>query len=189
MLENKEFDKASHKNKGGLLQRIITSYKILRYKIKAGEGIVIKSSVDFWLTDNAILEIGNNCVIQDYAFFQLTKPHPKVILGKEVVVGRWNVITAKSLIQIGDYTRIGSNVQIIDHDHGIEKFFLIKDQKAIIKNVIIGRDVWIGTGAKILKGVTIGDGAIIGANAVVANDIPPYAIAVGIPARVIKFRE
>ena len=52
----------------------------------------------------------------------------------------------------------------------------------------IGNDVWIGRGAFILDGVTIGDGAIIGAMAVVAKDVPPYAVAVGNPAEVKHFR-
>ena len=54
--------------------------------------------------------------------------------------------------------------------------------------VIIGNDVWIGNGTTIIGGVKIGSGAIIGANSVVAKDIPPYAIAVGNPARVVKYR-
>lgn len=52
----------------------------------------------------------------------------------------------------------------------------------------IGNDVWIGCNSTILRGSTIGDGAVIGANSLVNIDIPPYAIAVGSPARVIKFR-
>ena len=55
-------------------------------------------------------------------------------------------------------------------------------------DTIVGNDVWIGQNAVILPGVHIGDGCIIGANAVVASDIPPYSVAVGNPARVIKKR-
>ncbi|WP_018971065.1 CatB-related O-acetyltransferase [Rubritalea marina] len=55
-------------------------------------------------------------------------------------------------------------------------------------DVIIGNDVWIGNGAVILSGVKINDGAVIGASAVVSMDVPPYAIVVGNPARVVKFR-
>ena len=55
-------------------------------------------------------------------------------------------------------------------------------------NTLIGNDVWIGQNAVILPGVHIGDGAIIGANAVVGSDIPPYSVAVGNPARVIRKR-
>lgn len=54
--------------------------------------------------------------------------------------------------------------------------------------VNIGNDVWIGARATILSGVTISDGAVVAAGAVVTNDVPPYAIVAGVPARVIKYR-
>ncbi|UEG49470.1 hypothetical protein LK994_12585 [Ferruginibacter lapsinanis] len=54
--------------------------------------------------------------------------------------------------------------------------------------IFIGNDVFIGVNVTILDGVTIGDGAVIGAGAVVATDIPPYAVAVGVPAKVVKYR-
>ncbi len=53
---------------------------------------------------------------------------------------------------------------------------------------MIGNDVWIGYEALVLSGVHIGDGAVIGARAVVTKDVPPYAVAVGNPARIIKYR-
>ena len=55
-------------------------------------------------------------------------------------------------------------------------------------NTVIGNDVWIGQNVTILPGVHIGDGAIIGTNATVASDIPPFAVAVGNPARIIRRR-
>ncbi len=54
--------------------------------------------------------------------------------------------------------------------------------------VTIGNDVWIGYNVAIMDGLKIGDGAVIGSNAVVTKDIPPYAIAVGVPAKVIRYR-
>lgn len=56
------------------------------------------------------------------------------------------------------------------------------------KRVKVGNDVWIGTEAKIMGGVTIGDGAVVGAGAIVTKDVPPYAIVVGVPARIIRYR-
>ena len=84
---------------------------------------------------------------------------------------------------------MGAFVQILDQGHGFEKDELIMNQSAVIENVVIGKDCWIGTGAKILKGVNVGNGAIIGANAVVTKDVPEYAIVVGVPAKILKYRD
>jgi phosphonate metabolism protein (transferase hexapeptide repeat family) len=54
--------------------------------------------------------------------------------------------------------------------------------------ILIGHDTWIGHGAVVMPGVAVGNGAIIGSNAVVTHNVPPYAIAVGVPAKVIRWR-
>lgn len=64
----------------------------------------------------------------------------------------------------------------------------IRDQGHEAGSIIIEDDVWIGANATILKGVTIGHGAVIGAASVVTSDIPEYAVAVGNPAKVKKYR-
>jgi acetyltransferase-like isoleucine patch superfamily enzyme len=66
---------------------------------------------------------------------------------------------------------------------------LVEENKVIESiKTFIGNDVFIGANVTVLDGITIGDGAVIGAGAVVSKDIPPYAIAVGVPAKVVKFR-
>ena len=182
-------DKASYRYRGGFIQKIITAYKIRRYFTNSGKGNLIRHNADFWLTDGAVLEIGNQSTILDYAFFQLTKPNPKVYIGNNVVIGRHCMITAKNIIRIGDNVLMGAYVQVVDSGHGISKNALIREQKAIIQEVVIENDVWIGAGAKILMGVHIGQGVVIGANAVVTQDIPPYSVVGGVPARIIKCRE
>ncbi len=73
--------------------------------------------------------------------------------------------------------------------NGIEnKSFCDNDIFETRKPIIIGNDVFIGANVTVLDGVTIGNGAVIGAGAVVVKDIPAYAIAVGVPAKVIKYR-
>lgn len=62
------------------------------------------------------------------------------------------------------------------------------DQDIACKDIIVEDDVWIGYGAYIMPGVTIHKGAIVGAHAVVTKDIQNYAVAVGVPAKVIKYR-
>jgi acetyltransferase-like isoleucine patch superfamily enzyme len=77
---------------------------------------------------------------------------------------------------------------ITDVNHGIEHGTPIRTQPLEDDPVKIGNDVWIGAGCSILPGVTIGNGAVIGARAVVTKDIPENAIAVGVPAKVLKYR-
>ena len=67
-----------------------------------------------------------------------------------------------------------------------EDFKYLNSEKKI--SIEIGNDVWIGSRATILEGVNIGDGVIVAAGAVVAKDIPPYAIVGGVPARIIRYR-
>jgi virginiamycin A acetyltransferase len=109
-----------------------------------------------------------------------------------------------SVAQIGKYCSIGPNFLCgwgIHPTNGISTspmFYSTIQQNgqtlsAINKieerqKIIIGNDVFIGANVTVLDGVTIGDGAIIGAGAVVSKDIPPYAIAVGCPIKVIKYR-
>lgn len=70
----------------------------------------------------------------------------------------------------------------------LEDFNFIKGHPHTKGDINVGNDVWIGSNVKILSGVNIGDGAIIGANSLVTKDIPPYAIAGGNPAKIIKYR-
>jgi acetyltransferase-like isoleucine patch superfamily enzyme len=149
---------------------------------------MIGAKAEFWITDNAQLEIGNHSTILDFAFFQLTKPEPRVIIGDRTVIGRHSMITAKRLIQIGNDVLIGAYVQIIDHQHGFARGSPIREQRAVIKEVHIGNDVWLGAGSKILAGVAIGNGAIVGANAVVTKNVPEGAIVGGVPAEVLRHR-
>jgi acetyltransferase-like isoleucine patch superfamily enzyme len=92
--------------------------------------------------------------------------------------------------------RIGRNVEIApccafySYDHAIAPGIPVREQSLQTKGPIsIGDDAWLGHGVIVLSGVRIGAGAVIGAGSVVSSDIPDNAIAVGVPARVIKFRD
>jgi acetyltransferase-like isoleucine patch superfamily enzyme len=66
--------------------------------------------------------------------------------------------------------------------------FCVENKLPESKQTIIGNDVFIGANVTVLDGVRIADGAVVGAGAVVVDDIPPYAVAVGVPAKVVKYR-
>jgi len=164
-------------------------WRTLDRRITVGREFVLMPHVDIRLADNAKLIIGDYCSIDSYAYLQLTKPEPEVILEDYVSIGRGTVIAAKKSIRIGKFTQIGPYCQINDQDHSVARGELIMNQRAVIEPVVIGQDCWFGSGVRITKGVTIGDGVVLGAGSVVTRDIPAYQIWAGAPARFIKERE
>jgi acetyltransferase-like isoleucine patch superfamily enzyme len=110
-------------------------------------------------------------------------------LGDKSVLARDISINCYLDVEIGDSVLIADSVYISDFDHKFNDLDVpIKDQGIAKSRVRIGRDVWLGTKVTVSSGVTIGEGAVVGANAVVTRDIPPYSVAVGVPARVVKDR-
>jgi acetyltransferase-like isoleucine patch superfamily enzyme len=114
-------------------------------------------------------------------------PEGGLVVGDHSYIGRWTVILAHQSVVIGNDCLIAPGCHITDVNHGIAQGELIRKQSLVSKPVRIGNDVWVGAGCSMLPGVTIGDGAVIGARAVVTHDIPAGAIAVGSPAKVIKY--
>lgn len=117
-----------------------------------------------------------------------------IIIGKNVQINDFVHIVAREQVKIGDNVLIASKVFITDLQHGSYKGNQ-KDSDPLIPPisrelfsdpVIIEDNVWIGEFVSIMPGCIIGKGSIIGSNSVVTKTIPPFSIAVGIPAKVIK---
>lgn len=122
------------------------------------------------------------------------------ILYEPCTIGSYNYFAPYTLaynVTIGNYCSIGPGCKLglADHDiyaistcaminNGTEEMELFDYEHP----TVIGSDVWLGANVVVKQGVKIGNGAVIGANAVVTHDIPPYAIAVGIPAMVRSYR-
>ena len=114
-----------------------------------------------------------------------------VKIGKGSKISRTVIIddSRPDLVEIGKYVWITAGVQILCHQRNLETYEIgkpVMDNPLIYGKVIIKNGAHIGIGAIIMPGVTIGEGAVIGAGAVVTSDIPPYSVAVGVPAKVIK---
>lgn len=111
-------------------------------------------------------------------------------LGSHVFLGPHVVIYGHGDVEIGDTCLIAMHCRIVSSNHTVPPFGTdIRSQPDLLRPTKIGRDVWIGAGVTVLGGVTIGDGCIVGAGSVVSKDLPPGAIAHGVPARVHRFRE
>lgn len=115
--------------------------------------------------------------------------------GKGIIIGNNSNIGYQSWlygdISIGDYVMMAPRITILTENHETSDSdtpMALQGQHPS-KPVIIGNDIWIGTKSIILPGVKIGDHSIIGAGSVVTKDIPPWSIAAGNPARVVKSRK
>lgn len=133
------------------------------------------------------------------------KIHPDSRLGKNTIIGLGTNINGPAFIssgkdapvEIGKYCAIAYGLRIRPRNHytgyanlqdKFQRRYQLPRLDSIKGPVIIGNNVWIGDNVLILSGVTVGDGAVLGAGSIVTGDIPPYSIAVGNPARVIKKR-
>ncbi len=129
-----------------------------------------------------INKVGENCYIEPPFFCDFGC---NLKLGNNVYFNTNCTVLDSAIVEIGDYTMIGSGVQICTPLHPLDA---VERRKGLEKalSVTIGKDCWIGSGAIILPGVTIGDGTTIGAGSVVTKDIPENCVAVGNPCKVVK---
>ena len=114
-----------------------------------------------------------------------------VAIGERVSVGPESKLWASpnACITIDNDVLIGPNVSIFTSNHGMgDRNETIREQPWVEQYVRIGSGVWLGANVVILPGVTIGEGAVIAAGAVVTHHIPAFAIAAGVPAKVLHYR-
>lgn len=115
-------------------------------------------------------------------------PTSKIDIGKNFYVNCYSHLCGS--ISIGDDVLLGPKVIIWSKNHVFSSLDIpINIQGYTDERIIIGNDVWIGASAVILPGVSIGEGSVVGAGSIVAKDIPPYSIAVGNPAKVVRSRK
>lgn len=151
-----------------------------------GPGLQVGSQVGFRHIET--FEFGANVFIGAGAYIQ-GRFDGTCIIGNHVWIGPQAYFDARNLV-LGDHVGWGPGAKVLGSQHigrPISQPVITTDLD--IKPVRVGAGADIGTNATILPGVTIGEGAIIGAGAVVTSDIPPYTIAAGVPARVLRWRK
>ncbi len=123
----------------------------------------------------------------------------RILVGNYAYLGDDVIVSCSSEVAIGDYAMLAHGVQVFDNDsHPLDPQERARDYRIILglepgprpavasAPVHIGNHAWIGMGASVLKGVHIGEASIVGAGSVVLHDVPPYCVACGNPARVVK---
>jgi acetyltransferase-like isoleucine patch superfamily enzyme len=159
-----------------------TSYSFLLYRSELSEGVRIGRGSTTYL--GTMFDLG---------------PRGRVIIGNfSLIHGAWFI--CDSQIEVGDHALISWNVVFMDtYGTSLDPTERRKQLEALpfeqhrrmprgapAKPISIGRNVWIGFDCVVLPGVTIGEGSIVGARSVVTEDVPPFTIVAGNPARVIR---
>ncbi len=175
-----------------------------------GNEVFIQHGVD--ITGSSFIEIGNGVNIfkgvrldakghqnnRMYISNQVTiernvdigcMDNTSIYIGENTYIAPGVCIAGPGDIRIGKNCMIASHSGIYANNHVFTDLLLpIREQGITREGITIENNCWLGHGVTVLDGVTIGEGSIIGAGAVVSKNIPPYSIAVGVPAKVIKRR-
>lgn len=179
--------------RGFLLRAIYYKTKLK----KMGQNIFIDTCAIIWSPQN--VSIGKNCHIDIGAVIEGgTERKGRIDIGDHIHLSSDTLISGRGGLHIGNNTGISAGCRIYSasnyHTDSKGRYSYVsaaskeEHQYVVEKPVWIGKEAFIGLNSVILPGVTIGDGAIVGACSLVTGDIPPYTIAVGIPAKVVKKR-
>lgn len=161
-----------------------------------GIGVSISEGANLSVPSRATLRLGNGCHIGRYVELG---PSGIISIGERTSVQDRSILLGD--VTLGRYCMLSLNVLMTSGVHYYDRMphLLIRDQDMLVvadpklavqrsRPITLGEDCWIGMNAVIMPGVTIGRGCVVGSNAVVTRDLPPYSVAVGAPARVIKQR-
>lgn len=144
-----------------------------KYDIKKGRNAELIIGAWVW--------VGNGCAFRAH--------EGTLRIGAKTTFGSDNTINCYSHIEVGEECLFADSIYVVDFDHWyIDPFKSIRSQGIWKGRVVIGPNVWIGEKACVLAGVTVGEGSVVGAMTLVTRDVPPYAVVVGVPGRVLKYR-
>jgi galactoside O-acetyltransferase len=159
-----------------------------------GPGCRISPSVTVFRAANphpdAGIFVGAEVTLFDQVRLLLGAVDRRLVIGARVIINVGSYVSGEGGLVIGDDVIIGAHVRILSAGHAIHGGDPIIARNPITYGEIaIGAGAWIGAGATVLEGVRIGEGAVVGAGSVITRDVPPFAVAVGNPARVANCRE
>ena len=134
------------------------------------------------------ITIGDDVIISRNSLIQAKSG--SIVISRRGEIGVNTIISAMNDIHIGACALIGPDCCVGQGRDAPEQSDMPRKSldQAPKQPLVLGDDVWLGKGVAVLDGVRIGNGCVVGARAVVSEDLPDYAVAVGIPARIVRFR-
>jgi acetyltransferase-like isoleucine patch superfamily enzyme len=133
------------------------------------------------------LEIGEHAVLEPHVWLEAPAP-ARITIGTGTSLNIATMVAAVELVEIGDHCMFANGCFVTDADHRFDDPVRPVPWQGFTSKgpVRIGDNVWCGTHVVVTSGVTIGERSVIGANSVVTTDIPPFSVAAGAPARVVR---
>lgn len=158
--------------------------------ISIGDDVIIMDDVTVIARGCGGVEIGNNCYICERVYLDTETPVEGYIkIGKRVYIGTGTTLFGHKGLEIGDNCLFAQNITLTPYSHIFDDpNDIIWNQGGHSKKVTIGKDCYVGMGVCIMYSGDIGEGSVIGSGALVVKPIPPYSVAVGVPAKPIKKR-
>ncbi len=139
--------------------------------------------------ENSKIRLGDLVHLDRGVDIKMHQSNGEIEIGSHCYIGPYTCLSGNS-IKIGKGCMIASHSGIYANNHNFaDPTRHIREQSNSYKGIVIEDDCWLGSGVRVLDGIRIGQGSVIGAGAVVTKDIPPYSIAVGVPAKVIAKRD
>ncbi len=169
---------------------ISPSATIYHSKLKMGRHVVLDDGVLIYEEkDGGEVELGDHVHLWRQTTIQTAYGGRVKIGALTHVQGHCQFSAYLSAIEVGEHCQIAPFCCFFPYDHGVRPGIPIHKQPLESKGpILIGNDVWIGTGVIVLSNVRIGDGAVVAAGSVVTKDVPAGAIVAGVPARVVRMR-
>jgi len=145
------------------------------------------------VSDTPLVELGNDVVLFDQVRLvvgDVAHPSTKLVLRDKVIINVGCYLSAEGGLYIDDEVLIGPHAKILSAGHSIHGEHASIQRNSLTRAVIhIGAGAWIGAGATVLQGVSIGEGAVVGAGSVVTKSLPAFCVAVGNPAKPVRYRD
>jgi acetyltransferase-like isoleucine patch superfamily enzyme len=160
--------------------------------IRFGKGVTLEKGVTIDGLSHDGIVLGDNVVIGPYSLVRASSPSnlgAGLQMGNNSAIDAYSFIGAAGTVLIGENVIMGQHVSFHAENHNYDRTDIpIKHQGTRRRGIVVEDDCWVGSNTTFLDGSHVGRGCVIAAGSIVRGEIPPYSVAAGVPARVLKSR-